>query len=53
MRHKGDVPARVLTIGGEIEVRRRYFGSKQGGGIYPADAAVGIESGRIIVAAIC
>jgi len=46
-RHKGDVAARVLTVGGEIEVRRRYFWSKRAGGIYPADAAVGIEAGRV------
>jgi hypothetical protein len=43
MRHKGDVPVQVLTVGGDIQVRRRYFWSKSGGGIYPADSALGIH----------
>ena len=47
MRHKGDVTVRVLTVGGEIGVRRRYFWSKAAGGIYPADAAMGIEDARV------
>ena len=32
----------VLTIGGEIELRRRYFWSKSQGGVFPADASIGI-----------
>jgi hypothetical protein len=43
MRHKGDVPVQVLTVGGDIQLRRRYFWSKSGGGIYPTDSALGIH----------
>lgn len=32
----------VLTIGGEIKLRRRYFWSKWEGGVFPADASIGI-----------
>lgn len=42
LRHKGDLPVQVLTIGGEIELRRRYFWSKLQGGVFPADALIGI-----------
>jgi len=47
MRHKNDVTVRVLTVGGEIAVRRRYFWSKAAGGVYPVDAALGIEDARV------
>lgn len=47
LRHKGEAGVRLLTVGGEIEVRRRYFWSKAGGGLYPADAALGIQDHRI------
>ena len=32
----------MLTIGGEIELNRRYFWSKAAGGVFPADALIGI-----------
>lgn len=41
-RHKGESWVRVLSIGGGLELKRRYFWSKAGGGIYPADALLGI-----------
>lgn len=47
----------VLTIGGEIEpargieLRRRYFWSKSAGGVFPADAAMGIALAKVSPAA--
>ena len=38
---------RVLTADGEIELERRYFWAKGSGGVFPADASVGIEQGRV------
>lgn len=38
---------RVLTADGEIELERRYFWAKGKGGLFPADALVGIEQGRV------
>jgi hypothetical protein len=32
----------VLTLGGDIELHRRYFWSKSAGGVFPVDAAMGI-----------
>lgn len=32
----------VLTIGGEIELRRRYFWLKSEGGVFPADSSIGL-----------
>lgn len=46
-RNKGEASIRVLTLGGDIEVRRRYFWSKAGGGVYPVDAAIGIDEVRV------
>jgi Uncharacterised protein family (UPF0236) len=37
----------VLTASGDIEFERRYFWSKGTGGVFPADASVGIEQGRV------
>jgi hypothetical protein len=37
----------VLTADGEIELNRPYFWSKGAGGVFPADASVGIEQGRV------
>jgi len=37
----------VLTIGGEIALRRRYFWSKRCGGLYPVDTALGIDSSAV------
>lgn len=38
---------RVLTADGEIELERRYFWAKGSGGVFPADASVGIHQGRV------
>ncbi len=38
---------RVLTADGEIELERRYFWAKGSGGVFPADASVGIAQGRV------
>jgi hypothetical protein len=40
-----------LTIGGDIELRRRYFWSKAGGGLCPTDALIGITMNRASPAA--
>ena len=37
----------MLTADGEIELERRYFWSKGTGGVFPADASIGIEQGRV------
>ena len=37
----------VLTVLGDVELSRRYFWSPEGGGIYPVDAAVGIDDARV------
>jgi len=41
----------VLTIGGDIELNRRYFWSKVGGGVFPVDAAIGIALSKASPAA--
>lgn len=46
-RDKGLQSVRVLTVGGEIELCRRYFWSQACGGSFPADARMGIESQRV------
>jgi hypothetical protein len=51
LRHKNDLPVDVLTIGGEIKLRRRYFWSKWEGGVFPADASIGIALTRASPAA--
>jgi hypothetical protein len=38
---------RVLTADGEIELKRRYFWAKGKVGLFPADAPVGIDEGRV------
>jgi hypothetical protein len=38
---------RVLTADGEIELSRRYFWAKGAEGVFPADASVGIDQGRV------
>jgi hypothetical protein len=38
---------RVLTADGEIELSRRYFWAKGAEGVFPADALVGIDQGRV------
>jgi hypothetical protein len=47
LRDKGVQKARVLTIGGEIQLSRRYYWSKGKGGIYPADGVLGLQEGRV------
>jgi len=47
LRNKGEHGVHVLTVGGEIELMRRYFWSKGCGGQYPVDAVMGLESGRV------
>ncbi len=47
MRHKGSRGVRVLTADGEIELERRYFWAQGQGGVFPADASVGIDEGRV------
>ena len=46
-RHKGSRSVRVLTADGEIELERRYFWAKGKDGVFPADAWVGIDQGRV------
>lgn len=41
----------MLTISGEIELRRRYFWSKSVGGAYPADTLIGITWSKVSPAA--
>ena len=38
---------RVLTAGGEVTLARPYFWAKGAGGVFPADAAAGIDAGRV------
>lgn len=42
LRNKGEHRLRVLTAGGELELSRRYFWAKGEGGVYPADALLGV-----------
>jgi hypothetical protein len=37
----------VLTADGEIKLSRRYFWAKGTNGVFPADASVGIDQGRV------
>ena len=43
LRNKGRRQVHVLTVGGEIELFRRYFWSEVSGGRYPADVLIGID----------
>ncbi len=45
MRNKGEHPRRVLSVGGEVELSRRYFWAKGATGLYPVDQAAGIDDG--------
>lgn len=47
LRNKGQHPVQVLTLGGDIELRRRYFWSARSGGQYPVDSVVGIDSADV------
>lgn len=37
----------MLTAGGEVRLRRKYFWSIEAGGTYPADALVGVEQSNV------
>lgn len=43
LRNKGCHARRVLSVGGEVELSRRYFWAKGGQGLYPVDEAAGID----------
>src|SRR5438270_2263076 len=43
LRNKGTHTRRVLSVGGEVELSRRYFRAKGAGGVYPVDEAAGID----------
>jgi hypothetical protein len=47
LRNKGEHARRVLSVGGEVELNRRYFWAKGAGGAYPVDRAAGIEPGCV------
>ncbi len=47
LRNKGGHARRVLSVGGEVELNRRYFWAKGGQGLYPVDEAAGIELGSV------
>lgn len=47
LRNKGLQSRRVLTVGGAIELRRRYFWAAGRAGVSPVDAAAGIEQGNV------
>jgi hypothetical protein len=47
LRNKGDHPRRVLSVGGEVELNRRYFWAKGLGGRYPVDEAAGIDDEHV------
>ncbi len=47
LRGKGSRDVRVLTADGEIELKRTYFWAKGQGGVFPADASVGIDDGAV------
>ena len=51
LRNKGEPAVHVLTIGGDIELNRRYFWSKVGGGVYPVDPLIGIALNKASPAA--
>jgi hypothetical protein len=47
LRNKGEHARSVLTVGGEIDLRRRYFWSAGKGGVYPVDESAGIEQSSV------
>lgn len=47
LRNKGEHAVGVLTVGGSIELRRRYFWSKRSSGQYPVDHSIGIGSSAV------
>ena len=47
LRHKGTPAADVLTLVGDLQLKRRYFWSKSGGGCCPVDVALGTETDTV------
>lgn len=47
LRNKGEHAVGILTVGGEIVLRRRYFWSKVCSGLYPVDVSIGIDSSAV------
>ena len=47
LRNKGEHPVEILTVGGEVELRRRYFWSPRSSGVYPVDTLMGIDAAAI------
>ena len=45
LRNKGERARRVLTAGGEVELRRRYYWAPGRTGVYPVDQAAGLGAG--------
>jgi hypothetical protein len=37
----------VLSIVGDVELKRRYFWSMSSGGCYPVDGALGMDAGAV------
>jgi len=46
-RNKGRREIRVLTVGGDIQLHRRYFWSSRFGGQFPSDALLGITASAV------
>ena len=51
LRNKGRHARRVLSVGGEVELTRRYFWAKGVAGAYPVDQAAGIDLQSAAIAA--
>jgi hypothetical protein len=47
LRNKGRHPVDVLTVGGSIQLERRYFWTRRDGGIYPIDEMIGIAASTL------
>lgn len=47
LRNKGEREIRVLTVGGDVRLHRRYFWSPRRGGQFPADRLLGINASSV------
>jgi hypothetical protein len=47
LRNKGTHRRRVVSVGGEVELSRRYFWARGTGGVYPVDEAAGIDQANV------
>jgi hypothetical protein len=47
LRNKGQHEVRLLTVGGDIRLLRRYFWSTRFGGQFPVDAVLGITASAV------